>query len=99
MRIQFTVAMMMFSMAANGWSGEKIQVYVNGGNIASAVLAGAEDTTSRILATAGVQISWRFGAPHPGKNTGIPGAYSAERPPRRYGLFAALRRRPHRGPL
>lgn len=65
MRIQATVAMML-AMAASGWGGEKIQVYVNGGNINSAVLASAEATASRTMATAGVQIAWRFGAPHPG---------------------------------
>jgi hypothetical protein len=69
MKIQLTVAMM-FAMGANAWGAEMIQVYVNGGNISSAMVAVAEDTASRILATAGVQISWRFGAPHRGENTG-----------------------------
>ena len=69
MRIQATVAMML-AMATSGLGGGKIPVYVNGGNIAAAVLASAEDIASRILATAGVRIVWRFGAPHPGESTG-----------------------------
>ena len=69
MRIQTTVAMML-AMAGNGLGGERIPVYVNGGNIAAPVLAEAEDIASRILTTAGVRIVWRGGATHPGENTG-----------------------------
>jgi hypothetical protein len=66
MGIQATAAMIL-AISASGWGGEKIQVYVNGGNIATAVLVKAEDTASRMLATAGVQIAWRFGAPRSGE--------------------------------
>ena len=69
MRIQATVAMML-AMASSGLGGEKIPVYINGGNIAAPLLAGAEDMASRIMATAGVRIVWRFGVPHPGESTG-----------------------------
>jgi len=79
MRIQATVAMMM-AMAANGWSGEKIRVYIAGGNISSAVLSGAENTASRMFATAGVQIAWRFGAPPPAESAGEQPAIAVDFP-------------------
>jgi len=68
MSIQATAAAML-AMVASGWGGEKIQVYVNGGNIAANVLFPAEGTASRMLATAGVQIDWRRGVPHSGERT------------------------------
>ena len=64
-------AAMVLAMAATGGAAERIQVYVNGGNVASAVLLKAEDTASRIFATAGVQIAWRFGAPREGQQRAI----------------------------
>ncbi len=68
MRIQ--VAAMILAMAASGWGGEKIQVYVNCGNVASVVLFKAKDTASRMFATAGVQIVWRSGPLRSGESTG-----------------------------
>ncbi len=66
MKIQAGAAVML-AMAASGWGGERVQVCVNGGNVASAVLLKAEDAASRMFATAGVQIAWRCGTRHSGE--------------------------------
>lgn len=52
------------AMAASGWGGEEIQLYVDGGNVIADVLVPAEDIASRMLATAGLRVVWRWGAPH-----------------------------------
>ena len=69
MTVQVTAAMLL-SMAVSGWGGHRIQVYVNGGTIAPTVLLPAEDTASRMLATAAVHVDWHYGAPHSGEITG-----------------------------